>query len=186
MWYAKINYIDPVTKKSTQKVKRGFATQREAKQYEIDFRAEIQKNGFNPLINPKASFLDVYAAYQRHVECKELRADTIETKENMIYHYILPYFEKYTIGEIDENVLKKCKLLYINYPNNPTGAVANRQFFKEVINRLSLRKSVLKFSIPINLGIETILKEVKLSRRESITGNTVYMRNITIKGATIK
>ncbi len=89
MWYAKINYIDPLTKKSTQKVKRGFATQREAKQYETNFHAEIQKNGFNPLINPNASFLDVYAAYQRHVECKELRADTIETKTNMITHYIL-------------------------------------------------------------------------------------------------
>ncbi len=109
MWYASINYIDPITKKSTQKVKRGFATQREAKQYETDFRAEIQKNGFNPLINPKASFLDVYAAYQRHVECKELRSGTIETKANMINNYIIPYFEKYTIGEIDENVLTSWK-----------------------------------------------------------------------------
>ena len=30
-------------------------------------------------------------------------------------------------------VLKKAKLLYINYPNNPTGAVANREFFEKVV-----------------------------------------------------
>ncbi len=109
MWYAKINYVDPITKKSTQKVKRGFATQREAKAYEVEFRSEIQKNGFNPLINPKASFLSVYEAYQRHIICRELREDTIETKTSIINHYILPFFEKYTIGDIDELVLTEWK-----------------------------------------------------------------------------
>ena len=109
MWYAKINYVDPVTKKSTQKVKRGFATKREAKDYETDFLAQIKKEGFDSSISPKAPFLEVYKAYQRHVECLELRADTIETKTNMIGHYILPYFEKYTIGQVDEVVLTEWK-----------------------------------------------------------------------------
>ena len=91
MWYAKINYVDPITKKSTQKVKRGFATKREAKEYETDFLADIKKGKFDSTINPKAPFLEVYKAYQRHVECLELRPDTIETKSNMIDHYILPF-----------------------------------------------------------------------------------------------
>ena len=30
-------------------------------------------------------------------------------------------------------VLKKAKLLYLNYPNNPTGAVATPEFFKQVV-----------------------------------------------------
>jgi LL-diaminopimelate aminotransferase len=34
---------------------------------------------------------------------------------------------------IPENILKKAKLLYINYPNNPTGQVATREFFQDVI-----------------------------------------------------
>lgn len=34
---------------------------------------------------------------------------------------------------LDKSVLKKAKLLYLNYPNNPTGAVASREFFEEVI-----------------------------------------------------
>jgi len=37
------------------------------------------------------------------------------------------------INAIDKEELKKAKLLYINYPNNPTGAVATADFFKKVI-----------------------------------------------------
>lgn len=34
---------------------------------------------------------------------------------------------------IDKETLKKAKVLVLNYPNNPTGAVANESFYKEVI-----------------------------------------------------
>ncbi len=34
---------------------------------------------------------------------------------------------------IPKNILKKSKLLYINYPNNPTGQVATKEFYKEVV-----------------------------------------------------
>lgn len=34
---------------------------------------------------------------------------------------------------LDEEVLKSAKLLYLNYPNNPTGAVANKDFFEQVV-----------------------------------------------------
>lgn len=34
---------------------------------------------------------------------------------------------------IPKDILKKAKLLYINYPNNPTGATATKKFFKEVV-----------------------------------------------------
>lgn len=34
---------------------------------------------------------------------------------------------------IPEDIVKRAKLLYINYPNNPTGATATVEFFKEVI-----------------------------------------------------
>lgn len=37
------------------------------------------------------------------------------------------------LDSLDESILKKAKLLYLNYPNNPTGAVANEGFFKEVV-----------------------------------------------------
>jgi LL-diaminopimelate aminotransferase len=37
------------------------------------------------------------------------------------------------LDSLSDTVLKKSKLLYLNYPNNPTGAVANREFFDEVV-----------------------------------------------------
>lgn len=35
--------------------------------------------------------------------------------------------------EVPEDVLKSAKLMFINYPNNPTSAVAPKKFFEEVI-----------------------------------------------------
>ena len=37
------------------------------------------------------------------------------------------------LKNIPDPVLKKAKLLYINYPNNPTGAIAGKDFFAEVV-----------------------------------------------------
>ncbi|MCX7884361.1 MAG: aminotransferase class I/II-fold pyridoxal phosphate-dependent enzyme [Caloramator sp.] len=36
-------------------------------------------------------------------------------------------------GSIDNGILKKAKLLIVNYPNNPTGAIAEEGFYKELI-----------------------------------------------------
>jgi LL-diaminopimelate aminotransferase len=51
--------------------------------------------------------------------------------------YDLPLFESNSflpdLKKIPGPVVKKAKLLYINYPNNPTGAVATREFFEEVV-----------------------------------------------------
>lgn len=38
------------------------------------------------------------------------------------------------LDQIDNDTLKRTKLLYLNYPNNPTGAVATREFFEEVVS----------------------------------------------------
>ena len=37
------------------------------------------------------------------------------------------------LDAVSEAILKKAKLLYINYPNNPTGTVATRRFFETVV-----------------------------------------------------
>lgn len=38
------------------------------------------------------------------------------------------------LQSIPPDVLKKAKLLYLNYPNNPTGQLATKEFFKEVVD----------------------------------------------------
>lgn len=49
----------------------------------------------------------------------------------------LPLLEKNgflpDLHSLSEEILKKAKLLYLNYPNNPTGAVADDAFFEEVV-----------------------------------------------------
>lgn len=42
------------------------------------------------------------------------------------------FFPDFSI--VPQPVLKKAKLLYLNYPNNPTGAVATPEFFKQVVD----------------------------------------------------
>lgn len=37
------------------------------------------------------------------------------------------------LSSIPEEICKRAKLLYLNYPNNPTGAVATAEFFTEVV-----------------------------------------------------
>lgn len=37
------------------------------------------------------------------------------------------------LDSLSKSVLKRAKLLYLNYPNNPTGAVATREFFEGVV-----------------------------------------------------
>ncbi len=37
------------------------------------------------------------------------------------------------LDAIDSDVAKRCKLMHINYPNNPTGATCDEEFYKKVI-----------------------------------------------------
>lgn len=37
------------------------------------------------------------------------------------------------LNAIDRNIAKRCKLMHINYPNNPTGAVCDKKFYEEVV-----------------------------------------------------
>lgn len=51
--------------------------------------------------------------------------------------YYLPLIEKNNFlpdyASIPQDILKKAKLLWINYPNNPTGAIADLDFFKRTV-----------------------------------------------------
>jgi len=51
--------------------------------------------------------------------------------------YNLPLYKENSFypdfSSIPKDILKRAKLLYINYPNNPTGQVATREFYKEVV-----------------------------------------------------
>ncbi len=52
--------------------------------------------------------------------------------------YYMPLLEKNgylpDLNKIDEEAAKKAKLIFLNYPNNPTGAIASKDYFKEVVD----------------------------------------------------
>jgi LL-diaminopimelate aminotransferase len=52
--------------------------------------------------------------------------------------HIMPLVKKNNflpdLKAVPQNVLEKAKLMFINYPNNPTTAVADRAFYKEVVD----------------------------------------------------
>lgn len=51
--------------------------------------------------------------------------------------YMLPLLEEHgylpQLDDIPQDVLAKARLLWLNYPNNPTAACADRRFFEEVV-----------------------------------------------------
>ena len=53
------------------------------------------------------------------------------------FPYIMPLLEKNgflpDLERIDEEIARKAKLMFINYPNNPTGAIADKSFFERVV-----------------------------------------------------
>ena len=46
------------------------------------------------------------------------------------------------LDSVPQDILKKAKLLYINYPNNPTGAVASQEFFRYAVD-FALKNNVI-------------------------------------------
>lgn len=52
--------------------------------------------------------------------------------------YIMPLLEENDflpdLSGIDKGALKKAKTIFVNYPNNPTGAVADKEFYEKVLD----------------------------------------------------
>lgn len=52
--------------------------------------------------------------------------------------YLLPLKKKHdflpNLEEVDISILKKAKMMYLNYPNNPTGALISKKFLKELVD----------------------------------------------------
>jgi LL-diaminopimelate aminotransferase len=51
--------------------------------------------------------------------------------------YIMPLTEENgflpDLSAVDRSVLQKAKVMFVNYPNNPTGAIADADFYKKII-----------------------------------------------------
>ena len=100
------------------------------------------KEGINNII-PAVCDIGDYAiipqpAYPVYETCSELWG-VIPYKISLLEkNNYLPSFE-----DIPQNIINKCKLMVLNYPNNPTGATATEEFYKEAIEFCNKNNIVL-------------------------------------------
>ena len=66
-----------------------------------------------------------YPAYKTGVLLSDAKVVRVPLKEK---NGFLPELDK-----LDKKLLKKTKLFFLNYPNNPTGAVADKKFYAKII-----------------------------------------------------
>lgn len=80
------------------------------------------------LLNPGDSLLlpdPGYPDYLSGAPLADIEMDIMPLKQENGY---LPIYD-----ELSESVRERAKLMYLNYPNNPTGAIANKEFFDETV-----------------------------------------------------
>ena len=90
-WYVQFRYTDWKGERQ-QKLKRGFATKREALEWEREFLMEKQAD-----VN--MTFESFVALYEKDIKPK-LKLNTWLTKESIIKKKILPYFANRKLSEI--------------------------------------------------------------------------------------
>lgn len=97
-WFAKFYYVD-YNGVRKQKLKRGFNTKRDAKQFEHDFMVKYQKDN-------TMEFETLVAIYKQDIETR-LKPSTIYSKEIIIDKLITPYFKNMSLNEITPNTIRQ-------------------------------------------------------------------------------
>lgn len=126
-WYVQFRYTDWKGERQ-QKLKRGFATKKEAQAWEREFLMEKQAD-----IN--MTFESFVGLYEKDIKPK-LKLNTWMTKESIIQKKILPYFRKRKLSEITAKDI-------IDWQNEIRGLTDNNgkplstTYLKTVHNQLS-------------------------------------------------
>lgn len=79
--------------------------------------------------NPGDTILVPDPGYPDYLSGVALAKAQFETMPLLAENNFLPDYTK-----IDDSIAKQAKLMFLNYPNNPTGATASKEFFEETIH----------------------------------------------------
>ena len=127
MWYAAFNYTD-WTGQYKHTCKRGFKTQREAKEYESLFLN--QQTASSDILF--SSLIENYMEDMRH----RLKPTTIENKRNIIEGKLLPYFSRLKVCDIDTIKVRKWQNELISF-RDEAGKPYSQTYLKTVNNQMS-------------------------------------------------
>lgn len=127
-WYAKFSYKNwkGQTKFTT---KRGFATKREAVEYESNFKLHVAGN----LDMTIEEFIKVY----REDHYPRIRVSTIASKDHIIDTKIIPYFGNLKVTEIKAKDIVKWQNDLLSYHNPTTGKPYTKTYLRTLHNQLS-------------------------------------------------
>ncbi len=126
-WYVQFRYTDWKGERQ-QKLKRGFATKREALEWEREFLTEKQAD-----VN--MTFESFVALYEKDIKPK-LKLNTWRTKESIIQKKILPYFAKRKLSEITSKDIMRWQN-EIREMRDCHGKPLSKTYLKTVHNQLS-------------------------------------------------
>lgn len=80
------------------------------------------------ILNPGDTMLLPDPGYPDYLSGVTLADVRFETMPLLAENNFLPDYQK-----LSEDIKKQAKLMYLNYPNNPTGAVATKEFYEETV-----------------------------------------------------
>jgi LL-diaminopimelate aminotransferase len=114
-----------------------------AEYYKINFKVEIDpKDEVMALLGSKEGIAHIHPAFLDLGDVVLIPEPGYPVYSNMtVMNGGTPYFmplvkENNFLPDMDsipKSILKKTKLIWINYPNNPTSALANKEFFEKVV-----------------------------------------------------
>ena len=142
LWYANFYYTDWTGEKK-HICKRGFKTQREAKDYERSFLD--QQSSSSDIL-----FSSLVANYLEDMEHR-LKPTTMENKRFIIDTKLLPYFGKQKICDIDTIKVRKWQNELISYRDDDEKPFS-QTYLKTVNNQLSaiMNYAVSHYRLPVN------------------------------------
>lgn len=126
-WYANFYYTDWTGEKK-HACKRGFSTQREAKEYERDFLDQLRKSSDILFAN----LVENYMEDMRH----RLKATTMASKEHLIEKKLIPYFGKLKVCDIDAISIRKWQNEIMSLTDED-GEKYSQTYIKSINNQLS-------------------------------------------------
>lgn len=116
-----------------------------ARWYKVRFNLDFDPNEeISNVIGGKEGVANIARAFINHgdiVLCPNPGYPVYEngaTKLSDAKPYSMPLLKENNflpdLDSIDKQILKKAKLMYLNYPNNPTGAIAPKEFLKKAVD----------------------------------------------------